>query len=200
MFYSLTGKLAYKDAGMVVIECGGVGFKCATTLNTLQNMPGVGDTATLYTYLSVREDALELYGFHDMAELEHYRLITGVSGVGPKVGISIMSAFTPDKLALAISSSDAKALTAANGVGAKLAQRIVLELKDKVGGADVDSNLGAGAAGSAVGDGASQAVSALTSLGYSYSEASMAIAKLDGSMGVEELIKSALKILAGQVM
>ena len=199
MFYSLTGTLILKDTSIAVIVCGGVAFRCYTTLNTIKELPQPGETATLYTYLNVKEDALDLYGFYTPAELEIYKILIGVNGVGPKVGIAILSAFTPDRLSFIISSGDAKSLTQAGGVGPKLAQRIVLELKDKVsGGADgeVLSDLASSAQGGAV----AEAINALTSLGYTHNEATNALAGVNPDLSVEEIIKAALKNLAGRVI
>ena len=198
MFYSITGTLIFTDASIAVIECGGVAFKCISTFNTLKKLGPAGSQATLFTYLNVREDALDLYGFYDLAELECYKMLTGVSGVGPKAGVAILSELTPEKVALCIASGDAKTMTRAQGVGPKLAQRIVLELKDKFKGCFAegfsDDIMAAGIA-SASGN-AGEAVSALVILGYSQSEASVAIGKLDNELPVEELIRQGLKMLA----
>lgn len=133
MIATLNGKLIIKELNYVVVECGGVGIKCFVTQHTHSTVGNIGDNVFLYTYLVVREDALDLYGFSDNSELEVFKLITSVSGVGSKIGLAILSEFTADKIMLYIASGDAKSLTAASGVGIKLAQRIVLELKDKVG-------------------------------------------------------------------
>ncbi|OJU14302.1 MAG: Holliday junction DNA helicase RuvA [Clostridiales bacterium 43-6] len=200
MFYSLTGKLTYQDPQTAVVDCGGVGFKCFVTLNTVRQLPSVGNTVMLYTHLNVKEDALDLYGFYSMQELEAFKLITSVNGVGPKVGLSILSAFTSDKLALLIATGDAKSLTAASGVGAKLAQRITLELKDKYNSGALTVNEDIEKAGVvSASAGASEAVGALVALGYTQSEASLAIGRLDSSLPVEILIKEALKALSRQV-
>ena len=132
MFYSLTGKIVNAVPNSVAIECGGVAFACTVSLNTQKQIGSLGETAKLYTYLSVREDAMELFGFADEAELDFFKMLIGVSGVGPKAAVSILSVLTPQSLALCIASGDVKALKAAQNVGAKIAQRIVLELKDKV--------------------------------------------------------------------
>ena len=132
MFYSITGKIVYIDTQSVAIETGGVAFRCSTTLTTLKRIGEKGSTATLYTYLNVREDALDLFGFADEQELECFKLLIGVSGVGPKAALAILSELTPDKLALCLATGDSKAITRAPGVGPKLAQRVVLELKDKL--------------------------------------------------------------------
>lgn len=199
MFYSLSGKLIYTDTSTAVVECGGVGFKCSVSLYTLQKLPQIGAQVTLYTHLNVREDALDLFGFCDSTELDLFKLITSVSGVGPKAALSILSEFNPDGLALAIASGDSKSLTRANGVGAKIAQRIVLELKDKVGGMGMGDSGDVSAVGSvSASRNASEAVEALVSLGYSQSEAALAVGRLDSSMTVEELIRDALKSMGGR--
>lgn len=199
MFYSITGKVVYYDTQCVAVECGGVAFKCFTTMNTLKSIAEKGITVTLYTYLNVREDALDLFGFSTEQEMECFKLLLSVSGVGPKVALAILSELTPEKLAICIASADSKAITRANGVGPKVAQRVVLELKDKLAkGLDL-GNVGVEieAAGIGAQEGnASEAVSALTMLGYSQSEAAVAVGKLEQSISVEEMIKQALKQLS----
>ncbi len=198
MIATLNGKLIIKELNYVVVECGGVGLKCSITQNTHATVGNIGDNVFLYTFLSVREDALDLYGFADNSELEVFKLITSVSGVGSKIGLAILSEFTPDKIMLYIASSDAKSLTAASGVGIKLAQRIVLELKDKVGNISVgDMSFDVKAVGNATANNSSkEAIEALVSLGYSQSEASLAVGRLDAALDTNELIKQALKLLA----
>ncbi|MBQ6884765.1 MAG: Holliday junction branch migration protein RuvA [Clostridia bacterium] len=198
MIATLNGKLILKELNYVVVECGGVGFKCFVTQNTHASIGNIGDTVFLYTYLAVREDALDLYGFSDSGELEVFKLITSVSGVGSKMGLAILSEFTPDKILLSIASGDAKTLTAASGVGNKIAQRIVLELKDKVGSiSTVNTTFDVKSIGNATVNTASkEAIEALVSLGYTQSEASLAVGKLDQTLDTNELIKQALKSLA----
>ena len=197
MIASLRGKLIYSDNSVAVVECGGVGFKCFVTKNTLCNLPKNGEEVFLHTYLAVREDAMDLYGFYEADELNAFKLITSVNGVGAKIGIALLSEFTASQLTLYIASNDSKALTAASGVGIKLAQRIVLELKDKVGSLSLEEVPEIKAVGNAtVNTNSKEAVAALTSLGYSQSEASLAVGKLDQTLSTEELIKSALKTLA----
>lgn len=199
MIYSLTGKLLVKSGSTAVVECGGVGFSCGITLQTLQSLPAVGEVATLYTHLSVREDAMDLFGFADLAELEFFRLLISVSGVGPKVALAVLSQLTPEKLALCIATGDAKSITRAQGVGPKVAQRIVMELKDKVGSFASSSVLGEELAAAGVASAsanASDAVEALVALGYPQSEASLAVGRLDSSLPTEQLVKEALKALA----
>lgn len=198
MIYSVSGKLILSDGTSAVVECGGVGMKCFVSLNTARVLPSVGQQVTLLTHLSVREDAMDLFGFATSDELDMFRLITSISGVGPKLAMSILSEFTPDKLCLYIAGGDAKAIQRANGVGAKLAQRMVLELKEKVSGiafADGDSDISA-AVTSTANSNTSDAVEALVSLGYTQSEAAVAIGKLNPDLSVEELIKAGLKSLA----
>ncbi len=202
MFYSITGKVVYSDTQSVALETGGVAFKCNTTLTTLKKIGERGNTVTLYTYLNVREDALDLFGFYTEQELECFKLLLSVSGVGPKAALSILSELTPEKLALSLATGDSKAITKAQGVGPKLAQRVVLELKDKLAkGLELPADSPEiHAAGLAAAEGnAAEAVSALVMLGYTQSEAALAVSKLDGALPVETLIKQALKQLARQV-
>lgn len=202
MFYSITGTVVYFDSVSVALDCHGVAFKCLTTLSTLRQIGEKGTTATLYTYLNVREDALDLFGFSTEQELDCFKTLISVSGVGPKAGLSILSELTPEKLVLSIATGDSKAITKAQGVGPKLAQRIVLELKDKLAkGLELSvSSPEIQAAGIASASGnSSEAISALTMLGYSQSDASLAVSKLDSELSVEDLIKQALKILSRQV-
>jgi len=198
MFYSIRGKIVFSDTSSVALECAGVAFKCSVTLNTLKNLGGIGEEATLYTYLSVREDALELYGFHDEQELEFFKLLLGVSGVGPKAAIAILSQNTPSSLALSIAAGDVKAITKAQGVGPKIAQRVVLELKDKMSKL-TPSRMSAEESFShqqvSMGGNISEAVSALVSLGFSAADAAKALSKADPSMRVEDLVKTGLKQL-----
>ncbi len=197
MIASVRGKLIYSDNAYAVVECGGVGFKCFITKNTLGRLPKRGEEVMLYTYLAVREDALDLYGFADSDELAAFKLITSVSGVGAKIGLALLSEFSPADLTLYIASNDAKMLTRASGVGIKLAQRIVLELKDKVGSLSAADSETVAAVGNAnIGGATKEAVAALVSLGYSQSEASLAVGRLDPSLSAEELIKQSLKTLA----
>ena len=198
MFYSLTGKIVHTDENGAAIDCGGVAFYCSASMNTLKRVGAPGGTATLYTYLNVREDALDLFGFYDRSELECFKLLIGVTGVGPKAALSILSQFEPDRLALCIASGDAKSITRAQGIGPKIAQRVVLELKGKLSAGfagTVSADIGAAGIASASGN-CEEAVSALEMLGYSRSEASVAVGRLDSALSAEELIKQALKNLA----
>ncbi len=198
MLYSVKGELIHIEPRVAVICCGGVGFRCQITMNTARQLPSVGSEAMLYTMMNVREDAIELFGFATQEELASFKQLTSISGVGPKVGLSILSELSPEKVALAVAAGDYKALTKAAGVGPKLAQRIVLEMKDKVkaltsssGGFDMPSGGVVSAAGNAA-----QAVDALTVLGFTAGEASAAVGKLDSALPVETLVREALKMLA----
>lgn len=199
MFYSLKGILIHTEPGVAVIECGGVGFKCLTTMSTQRALPKLGSQAVLYTHMNVREDALDLFGFATQGELSCFKMLTSVTGVGPKVGLAILSELASEQVALAIASGDSKTLTRAAGVGNKLAQRIILELKDKLKGLSADGGAVTGAVGvvSAAGN-VSEAINALSVLGYVPSEVAPVVAKLDSSLPVEELIRLSLKAMAGR--
>jgi len=196
MFYSLTGELIYTDDTSVAVNCGGIGFKCLVTANTLNRIGPAGSKVTLFTHLIVKEDAFEMLGFADETELELFRLLILVNGVGSKVALAILSALKPDTLALCIAAGDTAMITRAPGVGPKLAQRIVLELKDKIRG-DIPMGISAGSiAAVEAADGASaarEAVSALESLGYSRSEASAAVGRLGEGLTTQQYVTQALK-------
>ena len=197
MFYSITGNIIKTFASAVAVECSGVGFKINTSLNTLKKIGSEGNKTTLYTYLSVREDALDLFGFYDEDELECFKLLISVSGVGPKAALSILSLLTPESLALAVASGDAKAVTKAQGVGPKIAERVVRELKGKLSSFEFSDNGElSDIADVSLNSDKSEAVSALQFLGYSQSEASRAVASVKGDFTVEEVIKKALNILS----
>ena len=198
MFYSVKGTLSHLEPQIAVVECGGVGFKCFISATTARKLPQAGSEVKLYTHLNVREDALDLFGFFDMNELNCFKLLTSVSGVGPKVCVAILSEFSAEKIAMCIAAGDSKTLTKASGVGAKLAQRIVLELKDKFKGAeygDASSEIGTVGIVSASGN-AIEAITALTVLGYSQSDAAEVVTKLDSELTVEQLITEALRSIA----
>lgn len=199
MFYSLTGKIVYSDITRVAIQCGGIAFDVTTSVNTLRRLGNIGDTATVYTHLAVREDGMELFGFYDNEELSYFRMLTSVSGVGPRAAVAILSVLTPDMLALSITAGDVKSITKAQGVGPKIAQRIVIELKDKVSKL-VPSKVNAEKLSPlevvTAGGNADEAVSALMALGYTNSEATRAVSSLDTALSVEELIKQGLRNLS----
>jgi len=202
MIYCLTGKIVKKSMSAVVLSCGGVGYYAQCPASVAGALPGVGKEATLYTVMSVTENDVSLYGFATEEQQACFEMLTAVSGVGPKVGLAILSVMEPQRVALAISAGDHKAFKAANGVGPKLAQRIVLELKDKVAKGFVDGisleDVAGAASDAPVSQSSAQAIAALVSLGYSQSEAALAISKIDATLPVEEIIKLALRGMAGR--
>ncbi|MCQ2480071.1 MAG: Holliday junction branch migration protein RuvA [Clostridia bacterium] len=197
MFYSVTGKVVAIEESFAAIQCGGIAFRCMTTLNTLSKIGKTGEEVTLYTYLNVREDAMELFGFYTQQELQCFKQLISVSGVGPKAALAILSQLSPDQLALCVASGDVKSITKAQGVGPKLAQRVVLELKDKLSKSIASESIAADSvfASPTASGNCSEAIEALVMLGYSRSEAAGAINKLDRNLPVEELIRLALKSL-----
>lgn len=197
MIYSVTGKLIHTETNLAVVECGGIGYECKTTFSTLQKISGK-DEITLYTHLAVKEDDISLFGFADREELRSFRMLLSVNGVGAKAAIAILSACTPSQFALAVATGDSKALTKVKGIGTKIAQRIVLELKDKVAKENSISVRGGQTADfmPVMNSNTDEAVTALTVLGYSEGEALSVISKLDPNLPVEEMIKKALIGLA----
>lgn len=195
MFYYLNGFVAETGANLAVIDCGGVGYACATTNYTLAQLKK-GEKAKLYTYLHVREEIFEIYGFASQGELNSFKMLIAVSGVGPKAALAILSSTTPDQLALAIVTGDEKALTAAPGIGKKIAQRIILELKDKLS-KDPGSFASAGGASIPVpvrNDKSGEAAAALAVLGYTSQDIAVALKGLDmDALSLEEIIRQALK-------
>lgn len=195
MFYYLNGVVAEMEANLAVIDCGGVGYACATTNYTLSQLKK-GERAKLYTYMNVREDAVELFGFASQSELHSFKLLLGVSGVGPKAALSILSANTPANLAMAVVMGDEKALTAAPGIGKKIAQRIILELKDKLAKeqSSFSGDTGAMLPVAVPDDKTREAGAALAVLGYSASEVAAALKGIDmDALPLEEIIRQALK-------
>ena len=197
MFYFIKGTVALSEPGLVVIDAGGVGYGIMTSL-TSSAQAKVGQQAMFYTYLHVREDIFDLYGFATREELDCFKLLIGISGVGPKAALSILGVTPPANLALAVLTDDQKALSAAPGVGKKLAQRIILELKDRMSKSQLESASGAPAdtgiaapAGSAYDD----AAAVLMVLGYSKAESLAALKGADPSMSVDEMVRAALKKL-----
>ena len=202
MIYCLTGKIVKKSMSAVVLSCGGVGYYAQCPASVAGALPGVGKEATLYTVMSVTENDVSLYGFATEEQQACFEMLTAVSGVGPKVGLAILSVMEPQRVALAISAGDHKAFKAATGVGPKLAQRIVLELKDKVAKGFVDGisleDVAGAASDAPASQSSAQAIAALVSLGYSQSDAALAISKIDATLPVEEIIKLALRGMAGR--
>ena len=203
MFYYLEGNIAMIGQNLAVVDAGGVGYACMVTMKTLSRLE-TGKKARLYIYCYIKEDAFDLYGFSDLSEKRCFEQLLSVSGVGPKAALSILSSATPESLALAIVSDDETALTIAPGIGKKLAQRIILELKDKVS-KDVAALKTTGYVPAAAGAGqlgAKQrdAAAALAVLGYSQGEISAAMRSIDASdMSVEEIIREVLKKSVKQV-
>lgn len=201
MFHYFNGILTYCALNTAVVECGGVGYKLTVSAMTLSKIAGKeGASVKLYSYLAVREDAVELFGFATEEELEAYKLLIGVSGIGPKAAVAILSLFTPEKLAEAIASGDTRSISRAQGIGAKTAARVVLELKDKfkIFGESEEGTLeGDGAeVGVAAGGGIGEATEVLMVLGYTRAEIASALKKADPDLDSEELVKFALKQLA----
>lgn len=199
MIYSLRGRLIEQSQNFVVVECSGVGYGVRTTMNTIGSLPKTGSEVRLLTHMSVREDAVELFGFQSAVELSCFRLLITVSGVGPKAALAILSELSPDRLMLCIASGDAKSITSAPGVGPKLASRIVLELKDKITNEDLTGNLGS--VRQTIENplsGSGEAVSALVALGYSQAEAAVAVARFPPDSPVQDIIKGALKSMSSR--
>lgn len=202
MFYYVEGRTAILEQGLAVIDCGGVGYACHTSQNTVGALR-VNQPAKLYTHLYVREGIVDLFGFADMEELNCFRMLIGVSGVGPKAALAILSVATPSQLALAVITEDAKLLTQAPGIGKKIAQRIVLELRDKMSKGQLENAAGHMAEAIAVPakgvNHVQEAVAALMVLGYSQAEAFTAMEGLAAEqMEAEEIIRHCLKKLATQ--
>lgn len=198
MLYNIKGTLTVTDVNYIVVESNGIGFKCYSTLNTIKTIGKTGSEVNVYTYLAVREDAMDLYGFATLAELDAFKLLITVSGIGPKAAAAILSELTPDRLAICIASGDAKAITKAQGVGKKTAERVVLELKDKMGSIAVGDNASviSGAASVAQSSNTAEAVEALVALGYSQSDAAVVVGGMDKSLSVDEMIRRGLKQLS----
>lgn len=191
MIYSVRGKLIHTENSAAVVECGGVGYLCQTTMNTLKTLK-LNSEVTLYTYLNVREDAVDLFGFATQNELATFKTLISVSGVGPKAGLSVLSELTAEQVAMAIATDDIKTITRAQGIGKKIAQRIILELKDKLakseqtqsGNVQMPQNAGGNVA---------KAIEALGVLGYTPADVSPVLANFDAGLPVEQLIAMTLK-------
>ena len=203
MIYCLTGTLLHTDAMayVAVIDCAGVGYKVNVTSNTLTKLPLASDKATtvrLYTHMQVREDGIDLFGFFTTEELEAFKLLITVSGVGPKAAVSILSLMTPEKLSVAIAAEDAKAIAKAPNVGPKTAARIILDLKDKIGKvfpADNSAPAVPNEAPASSGGKLADAQAALLVLGYAKPEIAKALTKVDTSAPLEDIIRAALAVL-----
>ena len=194
MFYYLDGTVAHIEPYLAVIDCGGVGYACRTTNTTLGQLQK-GKRGRLYTFLNVGEDVFDLYGFATQGELGSFRQLLSVSGVGPKAALALLSAVSPEGLAMAVITGDEKTLTMAPGVGKKIAQRIILELKDKLAKETLSDGFAPSAASSAVSGGkAVEAAQALAVLGYSHADVAAAMKGIDAdALPLEEIVRQALK-------
>ena len=196
MLYYVSGEVAVLEPGLAVIDCGGVGYGCHVTAYTTAQLK-LGQKARLYITESIREDAFDLYGFISREEQRCYELLTSVNGVGPKAAMSILSAGGPQNFTLAVMTGDEKLLTAAQGIGKKIAQRIILELKDKIGGGSMELDFSAGSTAAPVqaGSNAALAHAALQELGYSPAEISTALKGVDPNATTEEMVRHALRAM-----
>ena len=207
MYYYIRGELVASTLNMAVVDAGGVGYKMTVSENTYRSLPRRTDknpSVTLYTYLSVREDGIELFGFINERELSSFKMLLSVSGVGPKAAMSILSLLTPEKFALAVCTEDRKTISKASGIGPKTAARIILELRDKLmKETSIDEDLSAAvldhsaeAAGAPARGKTSEAMDALLVLGYTRAEAQKALSAIDTqALSIEDIIKEALKKL-----
>ncbi len=199
MIYSVRGKLIAKELNLAVIECSGVGYACRTTYTSVSKLGEIGSEAMLYTYLYVREDMVELFGFYSQQELNCFKMLISVSGVGPKAALAILSDVSPERFAMLVASGDSKVFTKTKGIGAKTAQRIVLELKDKIA-KDNDVKITAADFSAVSTEGGTTAVSealeALLVLGYTQGEVMPVLAKIDDALSTQDIIKLALKAMA----
>ena len=197
MFYYLNGELALRDVNTCVIDCNGVGYKMSVSKNTLAKLTKRGEKVCLFTHFHVREDAVELLGFYTEAELEAFKLLITVSGIGPKAAMSILSVLTPEKFALAVTMGDTKAIAKASGIGSKTAARVVLELKEKVAksfpteSASADGEIPV--TDELVFGNTEEAIGALMVLGYSRQEAQLALKGVDPLLSLEDMITAALR-------
>ena len=197
MFYYLQGPIAILEPGMAVVDCGGVGYACSVTAYTAAQLK-LNQTARLYIHENIREDAFDLFGFASREELRCFQLLLGVNGVGPKAALAILSSGGPQSFTLAVMTGDEKALTAAPGIGKKIAQRIILELKDKMAresaATGLDFSGGAAVSVPAFTNKATEAAQALAVLGYTSAEVAQALKGVDvENLSLEEIIRQSLK-------
>ena len=195
MIYSLNGILSNLEDDFFVVKCAGIGFKCKSDLKTLSHLKNsLGEEINVFTILNIRENAWDLFGFNDKIHVECFKMLTSVTGVGPKIALAIFSEFSPDEIFSMILMNNVNNFTMASGVGEKMAKRIVLELKEKIKKLPFSEQIS-----EQKGDNnKSKAISALEVLGYSAKEVAPVLEKLDGSAPTEELIKQALKNMGGQ--
>lgn len=196
MFYYLDGTITIMDTNLAVVDCGGVGYGCRTTNYTLSQLK-LGKPARLFTYCNIREDAFDIYGFASREELNCFEQLLSVSGVGPKAALSILSVVTPDQFMLAVMTQDAKTLTMAQGVGKKMAQRILLELKDKVADSTLElQDVSVSDMPVVRGSKTAEATAALSALGYSQAEIGAALKGVDAEkLSVEDIVRQALRAM-----
>lgn len=196
MFFYLNGEITLMDDSLAVVDCGGVGYACHTTAYTLSKLH-IGQPAKLYTYCNIREDAFDIFGFSSREELRCFELLLGVTGVGPKAAIAILSAASPERFTLAIMTQDERTLTAAQGIGKKLAQRIILELKDKMGAvSEVDFSGSSAASVPTAGSSLALAQAALAELGYSSAEIGAALKGIETEgKSTEDIVKQCLRAM-----
>ena len=198
MFYYLNGTITLLDANLAVVDCGGVGYACHTTNYTLSKLQ-VGKQAKLFTFCNIKEDAFDIYGFSMREELNCFEKLLGVGGVGPKAALAILSVVTPDQFTLAVMTQDDKTLTMAQGVGKKLAQRILLELKDKLAPSQLELSGAQMDASPVHGSKSAEASAALASLGYSQQEIAIALKGVDvNALSVEQIVRHALRAMVTQ--
>ena len=196
MLYYVSGTVAVLEPGLAVIDCGGVGYGCRVTAYTAAALK-LNQTAKLYITESIREDAFDLYGFISREEQRCYELLTSVNGVGPKAAMAILSSGGPQNFTLAVMTGDEKMLTAAQGIGKKIAQRIILELKDKLGGSSMELDFSGPAVSAPVSSGSNAALAhaALQELGYSAAEINAALKGVDPAASTEEMVRYALRAM-----
>lgn len=198
MIYSVRGKLTHIENNLAVVECAGVGYAVRTSAVTISRLPGMGEETTLYTYLHITENGIDLFGFSDQGELNCFKMLLGVTRVGPRAALSVLSSVTAEQFALAVASGDAKTLSRAPGLGMKTAQRIILELKDKISKEQAAAGISMPEIPMAASSSnAGEAINALVVLGYTQSEAASVVTKLDPELSVEDMIKKGLQKLAG---
>ena len=198
MIYSVRGKLTHIENNLAVVECAGVGYAVRTSAVTISRLPGMGEETTLYTYLHITENGIDLFGFSDQGELNCFKMLLGVTRVGPRAALSVLSSVTAEQFALAVASGDAKTLSRAPGLGMKTAQRIILELKDKISKEQAAASISMPEIPMAASSSnAGEAINALVVLGYTQSEAASVVTKLDPELSVEYMIKKGLQKLAG---
>lgn len=198
MIYSVHGKLIAKEPFLAVVECGGVGYACRTTNNTLSSIGEIGEEVVLYTHFAMQKESVDLFGFNTKQERQYFLMLISVSGVGPKAALSILSDVTPDRFAVIVSSGDVKAFSKIKGIGVKTAQRIVLELKDKISKETINVLPPTVSISAEEENNLEDAISALEVLGYSQEEVMPFLSKMDYSLSSSELIKQTLKMIGKQ--